>query len=39
LMSLEEDGVRGSITKAIREACVVASRLGGEQREFVNHRR
>jgi pyrroline-5-carboxylate reductase len=39
LMSLEEDGVRGSIAKAIREACVVASRLGGEQREFVNHRR
>ena len=39
LMSLEEDGVRGCITKAIREACVVASRLGGEQREFVNHRR
>ncbi|KAH8704660.1 pyrroline-5-carboxylate reductase [Phaeosphaeriaceae sp. PMI808] len=39
LMSLEEDGVRGSVAKAIREACVVASRLGGEQREFVNHRR
>ena len=39
LMSLEEDGVRGSMAKAIREACVVASRLGGEQREFVNHRR
>jgi pyrroline-5-carboxylate reductase len=39
LMSLEEDGVRGSIAKAIKEACVVASRLGGEQREFVNHRR
>ncbi|KAL5115383.1 delta 1-pyrroline-5-carboxylate reductase [Pleosporales sp. CAS-2024a] len=39
LMSLEEDGVRGSIAKAIREACVVASRLGGEQRDFVNHRR
>ncbi|KAL6704849.1 delta 1-pyrroline-5-carboxylate reductase [Coniothyrium glycines] len=39
LMSLEEDGVRGSIAKAIREATVVASRLGGETREFVNHRR
>lgn len=39
LMSLEEDGVRGSVAKAIREACVVASRLGGEKREFVNHRR
>ncbi len=39
LMSLEEDGVRGSIAKAIREATVVASRLGGESREFVNHRR
>ncbi|KAH7065746.1 pyrroline-5-carboxylate reductase [Paraphoma chrysanthemicola] len=39
LMSLEQDGVRGSVAKAIREACVVASRLGGEQREFVNHRR
>lgn len=39
LMSLEEDGVRGSVAKAIREACVVASRLGGESREFVNHRR
>jgi pyrroline-5-carboxylate reductase len=39
LMSLEEDGVRGAVAKAIREATVVASRLGGEQREFVNHRR
>lgn len=39
LMSLEEDGVRGSVAKAIREATVVASRLGGETREFVNHRR
>jgi pyrroline-5-carboxylate reductase len=39
LMSLEEDGVRGSVAKAIREATVVASRLGGEQKEFVNHRR
>lgn len=39
LMSLEEDGVRGSVAKAIREATVVASRLGGESREFVNHRR
>lgn len=39
LMSLEEDGVRGSVAKAIREACVVASRLGGENRDFVNHRR
>ncbi|KAH6852315.1 Pyrroline-5-carboxylate reductase [Alternaria arborescens] len=39
LMSLEEDGVRGAVAKAIREATVVASRLGGEQKEFVNHRR
>jgi len=39
LMSLEEDGVRGAVAKAIREATVVASRLGGETREFVNHRR
>ncbi|KAF1357269.1 pyrroline-5-carboxylate reductase [Lizonia empirigonia] len=39
LMSLENDGVRGAVATAIREACVVASRLGGEQREFVNHRR
>jgi pyrroline-5-carboxylate reductase len=39
LMSLEEDGVRGSVAKAIREATVVASRLGGEKKEFVNHRR
>lgn len=39
LMSLEGDGVRGAVAKAIREATVVASRLGGEQREFVNHRR
>lgn len=39
LMSLEQDGVRGAVAKAIREATVVASRLGGETREFVNHRR
>lgn len=39
LMSLEEDGVRGAVAKAIREATVVASKLGGESREFVNHRR
>lgn len=39
LMSLEKDGVRNAVATAIREACVVASRLGGEQREFVNHRR
>lgn len=39
LMSLEESGVRGAVAKAIREATVVASRLGGETREFVNHRR
>jgi len=39
LMSLEEDGVRGAVAKAIREATVVASRLGGEKKEFVNHRR
>ncbi|KAF1834919.1 pyrroline-5-carboxylate reductase [Decorospora gaudefroyi] len=38
LMSLEGDGVRGAVARAIREATVVASRLGGETREFVNHR-